>query len=176
MGGLWKHSVGTGIFARAIIKQEGQDQVRDYLSEEMKKEYDAFKARYFDYGKIFAKSEEDLVALNAGYGRFYEAALRATGVALPGEVMATKGIGGWSVHALYLSLGLSFDYRDKVRGIAAPVLVIQGARDVYPEEISQEYADLLPKGKLAVPEQASHFAFEDTPGDFAALVADFLKE
>jgi proline iminopeptidase len=155
-------------------EQGGVDQLRRYLSEEMQKEYADFLARYFDFGTIFTKSDEDLAALNAGFGRFYEAALKAKGIDLPAEMFQIKGSGGWSVYALYFSLGQQWDYREKIKTIEVPTLVIHGARDVYSEKTSQEYADLLPNGKLTVLDEASHFAFEESPDAFSALLGAFL--
>ena len=56
------------------------EQVRPLLPDEMKTEYDAYLKRYLDFGSIFAKSDADLVALNAQFARYYTVAARRKGV------------------------------------------------------------------------------------------------
>jgi proline iminopeptidase len=147
----------------------------EFLDERGKKEYASFLARYFDYGSLFRRSEGELASLNADFGRFYVEALRAKGVEASRAEVDVRDIGGWSVHAIYLSLGQSYDFRDNMKEVGVPVLVVHGAKDVQPEEASRQYAGLIPGGRFAVIDGASHFAFDETPGDFAALLFEFWK-
>lgn len=153
----------------------GMDMVKEYLSDEGKKDYDYFIKHYFDYGKIFTKSEAELTVLNREYGEFYTTALKAKGLELSEEILSTDGIGGWLVHALYFSTGKKYDYKNYLKKIKTDALVIHGDKDVYPEEVSREYAELIPKGKLKIIEKASHFSFYEQPEEFAAIVNDFLR-
>jgi proline iminopeptidase len=154
----------------------GMDVVRKYLNEPQKREYDEFIGRYFDYGTIFQRNEDELSTLNSQYGLFYSRALREKGITLPESVTEVLGNGGWSVHALYFAMGQIYDYRDKLKSIHAPVLVIHGAQDIYPVEISREYASLFPNGNLKVFENASHLVFDEKPEDFAEEVRTFLNK
>jgi proline iminopeptidase len=154
----------------------GLDQLKEYLDERGRREYDSFLARYLDYGSLFQKSEGELAKLNAEYGRFYIDALGSKGVTAPRGSDETQNGGGWSVHALYLSMGRSYDHRDRLRGITAPVLVVHGAKDIYPEAGSRQYADLIPGSRFVVIDEASHFAFDETPERFAGLVSEHLRE
>lgn len=154
----------------------GMDRMRKYLSPEEQEEFDAFVKEYFNYGAIFQKSEDELARINSGFAKFYAAALGKKGVRLAEEPAEIKGIGGWMVHALYLSLGMKYDLREYVKKISAPVLVIHGASDIQPELASQEYAALVQKGIFKVMAGASHFAFDEKPEEFAALLSDFLRD
>jgi len=153
----------------------GMDRMRKHLSLEEQAEFDAFLKEYFNYGAIFQKSEDELARINSGFAKFYVAALRKIGVGLAEETEETKGLGGWMVHALYLSLGMKYDLREYVKKITAPVLVIHGARDIQSEAASQEYAALVQKGIFKVMAEASHFAFDEKPEEFASLISDFFS-
>ena len=153
----------------------GMDQIKNYLSPEEQDEFDDFVKEYFNYGAIFQKSEEELARINSGFGKFYMAALEKKGIQTAGGTEPTKGIGGWTVHALYLSLGMKYDLREYVKRIQAPVLVIHGARDIQPEAASRQYAALVQNGIFKVIEGASHFAPEETPEEFASAIRDFLN-
>jgi proline iminopeptidase len=153
----------------------GMDQMRKYLSLEEQKEFDAFLKEYFNYGTIFQKNEEELAGINSGFAKFYAAALDKKGVGLAGGTEGTKGIGGWMVHALYLSLGMNYDLKEYLKKISAPVLVVHGARDIQSEIVGQEYATLVQEGIFKVIVDASHFAFDERPEEFASLIRDFFS-
>jgi proline iminopeptidase len=150
-------------------------EVEKRLPQPMKAEYADFLKRYLDYGSIFSKSEADLVALNAEFDRYYLAAAKAQGVAMPGGQDAKSG-GGWMVHALYFSMGRRHDYRAALKSITVPVLVIHGANDLQPEQASRMYVDAIPSAKLSVLPNAGHFPFADQAQAFSALVGQFLGE
>ncbi len=165
----------AGVLKMPIEEGRGLDALKKYLSEEEKSEFDDFLARYFDYGQIFSKNEQDLVALNHGYLQFYEAAYKKIGLIIPDQAgQKPADIGGWMVHAMYFSLGLKYDLRDELKKINAPVLVIHGEKDMMPSKVSQEYVDLFPEGKLSIVPGAAHFPFLEKPDRFATLVGDFL--
>ncbi len=165
----------AGVLKMPIDKGGGLDALKDYLSEEMKNKFDAFIARYFNYGQIFSKSEKDLIALNNELIQFYEAAYETRGLSIPDQAgQDPSDTGGWMVHALYLSLGLEYDFRNELRKVQAPVLVIHGEKDVMPSEASREYSDLFSEGRLAIIPEATHFPFLETPASFAKLVSEFL--
>ena len=158
------------------IEEGGIEQLKDYLSDEMKDEYTKFLARYFNYGKIFFKSEKELAEINLEFAKFYEAALKTTGVKVPeGTALEAEDVGGWMVHAMYFSLGLKYDFRDELKKVKAPVLVIHGEKDVMPSGVSKKYAEYFLDGEFKLILEASHFSFIEKPGEFAAVVGDFLK-
>jgi proline iminopeptidase len=153
----------------------GRDRVRQYLPDAEKKRYDDFLKHYFDYGKIFSKSETELAALNGEYARYYVKALENAGVHVPEPISRLNGIGGWMVHALYLAAGRKYDYRLLLRRIQAPTLVVHGSRDIVPESVSRAYADGIPGARFEVLPGASHFAYDECPDEFAQAVGGFLE-
>ncbi len=153
----------------------GMEQMKKYLSPEEQEEFDAFLKEYFNYGVLFQKSEEELARINSGFGKFYVTVLKKIGMEWTGGTEEPKGLGGWMVHALYLSLGMTYDLREYLKNISAPVLVVHGDRDLQSEIVGQEYAALVQKGVFKVIAGASHFAFNERPEEFAALMRDFLS-
>jgi len=151
------------------------ERMKTMLPEAMRPEYGAFLGRYFNYGAIFRRSEDDLRTLNAEFGRYYRAAAEARGMKMPpeGEI---QDQGGWMVHALFLSMGRQHDYRDALKKVSAPVLVVHGEKDVQPEAASRLYAETFPNARLAVVKNAGHFSFIDQPEEFASVTGKFLSE
>ena len=98
------------------------EEVKKRLPESKQAEFDAFLERYLDYKNIFTKSEADLVALNQEFGEYYTAV-----VDMPALTQTQGEAGGWMVHAMYFSMGLQHDYREAMKNVTAPVLVIHGA-------------------------------------------------
>jgi proline iminopeptidase len=143
------------------------------LPNEFKEEYEAYLKDYLDFGGIFTKSDADLVALNARFGKFYRAAAQAKHfeVAQGDET----GAGGWMVQAMYFSMGRRHDYRAALKNIKAPVLVLHGDRDIQSEGASRAYAEVLPNARFQVIQGAGHFPFADVPADFSREVGEFLK-
>ncbi len=144
------------------------DTVRERLPEEMRAEYDAFLEEYMNYRDIFSKTDADLVAQNAEFGRFYGAVSDLGATPEQGEP------GGWMVHGLYMSMGLRHDYREALTAVTAPVLVIHGAEDLQPESVSHLYADAFSNARVHVVSGAGHFPFYQQPKKFAGAAEDFL--
>lgn len=143
--------------------------VRQRLPADRQAEYDACIKRYLDFGGLFAKSEAELQALNAEFGRYYAQVIPASAVE-QGEP------GGWMVQAMYVSMGQQHDYRAALKAVAAPVLVLHGANDLQSEAASRAYAEAFPNAQFHVIAGAAHFAFEEQPDEFAKVVAGFLEK
>jgi proline iminopeptidase len=145
--------------------------VRAKLPESQLAEYDAFMKEYFDFGKLFSYSEAELVARDEKFGEYYISV-----VDIPdGEMVQQGEPGGWMAWGMYVSLGQRHDYRAALKKVSAPVLVLHGADDLQSEAASRLYSDTFPNAQFAVIEKASHFAFQQQPGQFAQLIAAFLK-
>jgi proline iminopeptidase len=157
------------------IEDGGFDEIREFLTEEEKAEFDDFLRRYFDYGKIFSKNEKELSSLNSEYGRFYKAVYKHLGLKFPeGPDEDLVLMGGWMVHAMYLSLGLKYDLTEDLKKVPAPVLVLHGEKDLMPAKASKKYADLFPQGRLKILPDVTHFPFLEDPLEFAKIVKTFL--
>ncbi|MBN1348429.1 alpha/beta hydrolase [candidate division KSB1 bacterium] len=149
--------------------------VKSKLPQDMHKEYGAFMQRYFDFGSIFQKSEAELAALNREFGKFYLMASNADSAMIQAATDSAEN-GGWMVQAMYFSMGKKHDYRDALKNVSAPVLVIHGSNDLQPETASRTYSAILPNATLQVLDNAGHFGFNDQPEAFADLVDKFLSE
>lgn len=144
--------------------------VRQRLPEEKRAEYDAFMKDYMDFNKLFTRSEADLIALDARFGEYYVSAVPTKSFPKQGEP------GGWMSWGMYISMGQSHDYRDALKQVSVPVLVLHGANDLQSEAASRQYADLFPNSKFVVIPNATHFSFEEQPEAFAGIVQDFLAD
>jgi proline iminopeptidase len=151
------------------------DLVREKLPEQTQAEYDGYLARYLDFADIFAKTDDELVALNDEFGRFFEMAYQTMGFSLAENSSGESAkSGGWMVQAQYLSMGLKHDYREAMKQVKAPVLVLHGAKDLQSEAVSSLYVENLTHAKLHTLDGSGHFPFRETPEDFAKVVGDFL--
>jgi len=148
--------------------------VEDLLPEGMEDGYADFLERYFDFGEIFSKTEDDLVALNTEFAKYYGEAYKSTGMQLPIGGPSGEN-GGWMVHAMFLSMGMQHDYRQALRNVKAPVLIMHGEKDLIPLESCKTYDELFPNSRLVVINDAGHFSFDEQPEQFARAVASFLK-
>lgn len=150
--------------------------VRAQLPPEKLAEYDAFMKDYFDFGSLFQKSEDDMIAMNQQFGEYYVSILEQD-ESYETETLPDQGQpGGWMVWAQYISLGRRYDLRPALGDVNAPVLVIHGAKDLQSEAASRLYVDAFPNAQFAVIEDASHFAFGEKPEEFAKIVIDFLSK
>lgn len=149
------------------------DEIERRLPETRRDEYSAFLDEYLAFGDVFSKSEEELATTNRRLGDYYFEAIGSE--SLPAPVVAERGAtGGWMVKAVYMSMGMRHDYRDALRAVKAPVLVLHGTTDLQPDRASRTYADLLPGGRFLAIEGAGHFLlFEESPAVTDAI-AGFL--
>jgi proline iminopeptidase len=146
--------------------------VRAELSPEEQVEFDAFMEEYFDFGGLFSKSEEDLIAMNQKFGEYYINAVNVSET----ESSPRPRPGGWMVWAQYVSMGQRHDYSKALNDVNVPVLVIHGADDLQSESASRLYSDAIPNAEFVVIQHATHFSFEEQPEQFARLVGNFLAD
>ncbi len=137
--------------------------------------------KYFAFGKVFSKSEDELTEMNRRVGELFLAASGEQPIDGAGE---SDDNGGWMVQAMYFSMGQRHDYRPALRGVQAPVLVIHGQEDLIPERVSCSYVDSFPNARLHVIHngrprgagRAGHFLLSDQPEELATIVGAFLAE
>jgi proline iminopeptidase len=147
--------------------------VRAKLPPEEQAEFDAFMQEYFDFNKLFQKSEADLVAMNEQFGNYY---LQIMDADAQTEWPEQGRPGGWMVWAGYVSMGQRHDYRPALRKVDVPVLVIHGADDLQSEAATRLYVEAFPNAEFAAIENAGHASFEDQPDQFTAIVKSFLAK
>lgn len=71
---------------------------------------------------------------------------------------------------------VSYDYHSALSGLKAPTLVIHGAADLIPVEVSQKLAGTIPGARLTVMEKSGHFPFIEQNEEFIAVVTSFLSK
>jgi proline iminopeptidase len=143
--------------------------VGDRLPGDMQEEYVAFLDDYLDFKNLFSKSEDDLVALNQEFGKYYGAVMD---ISIPEQGEP----GGWMTFAVFMSMGRRHDYRDALKDVRTPVLVIHGTDDLQTEDASRIYVDAFPNAEFQVIQNAGHFPFLEQPEEFAVAVGQFLGE
>ncbi len=158
---------------RMPMKHSGglYDSVRARLPKDKEKEFDAFMKRFFDYGKIFQKSEQELKELNNEFIRYYALAYES---GVPEEnLYEMDDIAGWGQHALFFSTGQRYDLSPQMGKIRAKTLILTGTQDLASEaEILDTYGKIPAVTHLRL--EAGHFPFEENSGDFSRIVAGFL--
>ncbi|MBM3125789.1 MAG: alpha/beta hydrolase [Chloroflexi bacterium] len=144
--------------------------VRVKLPSDQQAEFDAFMKEYMNFNTLFQKSDAELVAMNEKFGEYYVQAVDVENTPMPKQGKP----GGWMTWGMYISMGQRHDYRNALKSLTAPVLVIHGADDLQSEAASYQYVDALPNAEFAVIENAGHFSFEQQPDEFATVVSQFL--
>jgi proline iminopeptidase len=67
-----------------------------------------------------------------------------------------------------------YDWRDRLRALSSPTLVIHGEHDALPVEVSEHLTSLLPHARRALIPHAGHMPFWEAPERFFALTDSFL--
>jgi proline iminopeptidase len=170
-----EHVDGLVLIAPATLLVMPQDEsdlfdsIADNLSDEELDEYYLFVEEYFNFRDIFDKSEADLMKMQTELGNYYQRAIGTEPIIPQGKA------GGWMVWAMYFSMGQRYDYRDALKVVSAPVLVLHGADDLQSETASRIYSDAFPNTQFEVIENAAHIMFEDQPDQFVSLLEGFLE-
>ncbi|MBP7737431.1 MAG: alpha/beta hydrolase [Spirochaetes bacterium] len=147
--------------------------IGDLLPPAMQGDFGKFLEQYMDFRNIFSRSEGELSALNLEFMKYYGPAAKAAGMPLP-AFRGPMGTNGWMTFGMFFSMGKEHDYRDALRNLSIPALVIHGGKDIQDEKGSREYCDILKNSKFVVIKDAGHFGFYDRPDEFAKLLGDFL--
>jgi len=69
-----------------------------------------------------------------------------------------------------------YDWRDQVRALDRPTLVIYGERDALPRQTAEELVALLPQATLRTIPEAGHMPYRERPELFFPIVESFLDE
>jgi proline iminopeptidase len=133
----------------------------------------AWQRCFFDYGTIFTKTEDDLVALNLAFVPFWaqaERAMKAERGTSP--EMDRALVGGWIQPGAFFSMGRQYDFRAAMRKVPVPTLVLVGDRDPVGASSVDDYRS-LPGAKIVTIAGSGHFPQGDA-GEFSRLAAAFL--
>lgn len=80
---------------------------------------------------------------------------------------------GYSVHRRMRTEG--YDWREVVRGLDLPTLLVHGEADLLPPTMADEWASLIPRARVARIANSGHNPFWEQPGLFFPLVESFLS-
>jgi pimeloyl-ACP methyl ester carboxylesterase len=67
-----------------------------------------------------------------------------------------------------------YDWRERLRALSTPTLVIHGERDALPVSVAHELSGILPRALLAVIPNAGHMPFWEAPQRFFELAESYL--
>ncbi|MBN1834111.1 MAG: alpha/beta hydrolase [Deltaproteobacteria bacterium] len=151
--------------------------IKSRLPADEKPAYEQFMDDYFDFGSIFSKTEDDLVAANQELAEYFEVSTESTEVRKEkSEATLQAKPGGWMVFGMYFSMGTAHDYRQALKVVRAPVLVIHGDDDFQEVDVERMYANSLPNARLETLKSATHFMYEEKPEEFSKMVGAFLQD
>lgn len=102
---------------------------------------------------------------------YFRNSLEKMKLILPADFLAKRRI------LFFMSKELSaYDFYNNLKSITCPVLVIHGAYDGMPLELSQKIQHHILNSKLIIIKDAGHFPFIDKPKKYTAVVGQFLKQ
>jgi proline iminopeptidase len=104
----------------------------------------------------------------AAYAAYFADASFAAHFAPPDSVSAT----GAAVAAHLRREG--YDWRQRLRALSTPVLVLHGEQDALPATVAIEHAELLPRARHVLIPGAGHMPFWEAPQRFFTLADTFL--
>jgi proline iminopeptidase len=164
----------SGLPLRATQRDEAFEQLarsRDTLTRRRMREW--MEARLADPG--------DPTACRAYYALWFRpffadstAALRGKGDFCAGTPEARRNKIRSVDRFTMASLG-QWDWRDSLRRVTAPALIIHGTRDVLPVAGAREWAGALPHARLLLLEGIGHFPYLEAPARFFTAVHSFLQ-
>ena len=67
-----------------------------------------------------------------------------------------------------------YDWRDRVRGLTVPALIVHGEQDLLPATVATDWLALLPNARVALVPRAGHMPFWEQPEQLFPLVESFL--
>ncbi|WP_437736113.1 alpha/beta hydrolase [Sorangium sp. So ce1335] len=137
--------------------------VRGRLPDADRAAFDDYMRSYFDLPAAMALDEG---ALSRHYGRLRSFYARAAGMAEPEN---GGDAGGFMTLATYASLGRRHDWRDALRRVTAPAVVIHGRSDMAPESATRDFASTLSRAEVVVVD-AAHFALDEAAEPVAAAI------
>lgn len=166
----------AGVLTPPDEKRDLFQLARKQLPENKRQDFDQVKSEYFDFKNIFSKSEDELVQLNERMGTMLLAAMDAES---PSEASQVRS-GGWAAFAPYFSIGRAQDYRPALQRVRARTLIVQGVDDTLAREGTKSYRQIPGAQHIEIQREtpsgiAGHFIYDESPQEFASVVADFLK-
>ena len=67
-----------------------------------------------------------------------------------------------------------YDWRDRIRGLDVPALIVHGEQDLLPVSLTAEWRELLPHARIALIPDAGHMPFWEQPHALFPVIEAFL--
>jgi proline iminopeptidase len=150
------------------------EEIRALLGPEDKKAYEAWLKAFFDYSRLFARSEDELRRINVGFIPFYKKAVAAKGT-VDESIDRTDPslVAGWMMRAVFFSMGRRHDYTAALSRIASPVTMVYGTGDTGGAAMFDQYKT-IPGLKSIELSGGDHFVAYDVVR-FPKAVAQFFE-
>jgi proline iminopeptidase len=136
------------------------EEIRKVLPADRKGPYEAWLRDFFDYGRLFQRTETELRAINAGVIPFYLEAARNGSTLPPADNTNPSLIGGWMMQSLFFSMGQRHDWRPALAGIRCPVTLVYGDADLSEADDFDAYR-VIPGLRIAKIPGGIHFVAGD---------------
>lgn len=140
-------------------------------SSEIRQMEELFEARLADPGDVEACRAYYVLWFRPFFGN-PGAADRSRGDFCAGTVEARRNKMENVDRFTMASLG-DWDWRDSVRDVTAPILVVHGTADPIPAVAAREWAATLPNARLLLLDGVGHFPYLEAPDQFFPAVREF---
>ncbi len=148
---------------------------KNLRDENRKKQFQAYRKKLFDFGSIFNKSDNELSDLQNEFIPYYKEAAENAGYNPSTSSGDPSMTGGWMQMGIYFDMGNQSDFRDYLKKITAPTLIIYGKKDFLPDAAVREYQKIT-DSRTVIAENAGHFPFTESPEDFAVAFRNFTEK
>ncbi len=149
------------------------------LSENTRTEYQRYNKYLWNFDTVIIKTETGLSLQNRHFFDFYDEYHCAIGlsksVTLIDNLVDKNNIGGWLPYAYAWSFPSHFDYRNDLKTIKVPTLIVWGGNDLCQDSWVKLYSDYIPQTKTVKINDCGHFLFEENPIEFSKIIIDFLN-
>jgi pimeloyl-ACP methyl ester carboxylesterase len=150
------------------------------LSAQTNTEFEKYKENLWNPEHVLKMNEEELSIQNRRFFYFYDEYHKNIGlpnsVELIDDLVDKNTIGGWLPYGYAWSFPNTFDYRNNLKAITSPTLILWGDKDITKESWAKDYSRYIPFSKVVMISNVGHFMFEENPAAFANAINDFLRE
>lgn len=150
------------------------------LPADINAEFEKYRENLWNPEHVLKMDEEELSIQNRRFFYFYDEYHKNIGlpysVKLINDLVDKSTIGGWLPYGYAWSYPNTFDYRDNLKAIKSPTLILWGDKDITRESWAKDYQRYIPNSSVIMISNVGHFMFEENPAAFADTINDFLQD
>lgn len=143
-------------------------------------EFEKYRENLWNPEQVLKMNEEELSIQDRNFFYFYDEYHKNIGlpnsVDLINNLVDKENIGGWLPYGYAWSFPNTFDYRNDLKAITSPALILWGDKDITKESWAKDYSRYISNSRVAMIGNVGHFMFEENPAAFADVINDFLQE